>query len=247
MPLIAGYTLVWRREGIGVIRLKVAIVGVGKMGTLLAHRIPGSVRKVIIGRRKGEATALADEVGGIASDQFSAVRGARVIFLAVGRTAAAQIAAEIEPFAEPTTLLVNMATDLPTSDLQAEYPNLRFAAAKVIGHADEMRRGSPGIVLLDRIDSEGEATLRSLLDGLGPVTVGTEAQALAANTAVIEVMAAAQRELHERLSAIGLATELRQAAIGTTGPGVIRALALGEVGPFARSVLARLQSHGSET
>ena len=47
---------------------KIAIIGAGPLASILAHRIPTTARKVIIGRPKAAAVALADEVGGIASE-----------------------------------------------------------------------------------------------------------------------------------------------------------------------------------
>src|SRR5690606_22712576 len=74
---------------------KIAIIGAGPLASILAHRIPSSARKVIIGRPKAAAVALADEVGGIASDQVSAVRGCRVVFLAVATPEVPQTVADI--------------------------------------------------------------------------------------------------------------------------------------------------------
>lgn len=225
--------------------LKVAIVGAGRMGTLLANRIPNTVRKVIISKRKAQATALADEVGGIAADQMTAVRGCQVVLLAVPATAVFGVVQEMAPHLDDGALVVNMVTDQPTDQLQAEFPRHRFAAAKLIGHAREMALGSPGVVVLDHVSTADEARLSALLEALGSITVAGEERVLAVNTAVVEIMAKAEAELRDRLLSLGLEPDLVKVAITTTGPGVLRALAAGEIGPFAQQVIARLQAEES--
>ncbi|MFZ5825151.1 MAG: pyrroline-5-carboxylate reductase family protein [Bacillota bacterium] len=218
---------------------KVAIIGTGQMGSILAHRIPGSARKVIIGRRKAEAVELADEVGGVASDQMSAVRGCRVVFLAVPGSAIQQVLPEIQPHLDPGALVVNMATNLMTGEIGVEG-NLRLVAAKVIGHTREMKLGSPGVVVLDRVEPAEEELLEPLLEGLGPVTRGDERKVMAANTAVVEVMVRAEAELRRRLEEAGLDAELVPVAIGSAAPGVLRAVARGELGPFAQEIVRKM-------
>lgn len=222
--------------------MKVAILGAGRMGSLLASRLPGSVRKVIISRRRQKAVALADEVGGIASDQLSAVRGCKVVLLAIPGPAIPGVVADLAPHVEPDALLVNMATDLDTEELAAQFPRLRFVAAKVIGHAREMAHGAPGIVVLDRVDpQEEEELLASLLGGLGPVVRDKEEKVLLANTAVAEEMVKAEAALRRRLEELGLEPELIRIAIKTTAPGVLRSLSDDDAGPFVQDVIRRLR------
>lgn len=225
--------------------LKVAIVGAGRLGALLANRIPNTVRKVIISKRKAQATLLADEVGGIAADQMTAVRGCQVVLLAVPASEVFGVVQDMAPHLDDGVLAVNMVTDQPTDQLQAEFPRHRFVAAKVIGHAGEMALGSPGVVVLDHVSESDVALLSALLDALGLITVADEERVLAVNTAVVEVMAKAEADLRDRLLSLGLDQALVKVAITTTGPGVLRALAAGEAGPFAELVVARLHAEKS--
>lgn len=217
------------------------MVGAGELGALLASRMPGVFRKVIINRPKAEAVALADEVGGVASDQVSAVRGCDVIFCAVPDEDALQVVGEMAPHLEPGALVVNTALTVMTSELSSAYPDLRIAAVKVVGDAAEMARGGQGAVLIDHVSEADEDLLRQLVEGLGPVARGSEELALDAATAVVEVVSQAAAELKRRLKALGLAEPLITSAAATAGPGVFRAVARKNLSPFVQSVLARLQ------
>jgi len=213
---------------------KIAILGVGPLASILAHRIPSSARKVIIGRPKAAAVALADEVGGIASDQASAVRGCRVVFVTAPSGQVAQALAEIQPHLSAGALVVNMATELTAADLaEAGVP---VAAAKVIGHPGDMAQGAPGVVVLDQVDGEEAALLESLLAQVGPVVRGDERMVQAALDAIDAVMREARDELQRRLEAVGLSPEAAPVAIAAAAPGVLRALAAGKQGTVGREV-----------
>lgn len=220
---------------------KVALVGAGQMGALLAERIPRSFRKVIISQPKARAVALADEVGGVASDQFSAVRGCDVIFLMLPDEEIHRVIKEVEPHVKEGALLVNTALTVMTGDLSETFPNLRFAAVKVLGDAAELMRGGQGAVLIDHAAEAEERLLRGLVGDLGPVSRGSEQVALAAGQAVVAVMAQAEAELRRRLTDLGLDEPLVTSAVAAAGPAVLRSLAQQQPVSFMEGILQRYQ------
>jgi pyrroline-5-carboxylate reductase len=213
---------------------KIAIIGAGPLASILAHRIPTSVRKVIIGRPKAAAVALADEVGGIASDQASAVRGCRVVFLAVPTPDVAQALADIRPHLSPEALVVNTAVDVPTADLADD--RLHVGAAKIIGHPQELEQGARAVVVLDHVGPADAELLTALLADLGPVIRGDERTVEAAARALSEVLAGARDELRRRLAEAGLPADVVPAAIAAAAPGVLRAMALSEDNAAERGI-----------
>lgn len=221
-------------------KLKVAIVGPGRLGSLLAAAVPASYRKVIVGRQKASAQDLADELGAVASDQLSSIRGSDVVFLAVPAAAVVPVLQGLQPHTDAETLVVNMSTEVLTAELAPGFPGIRLASAKVVGQAREIAHGSPGVVILDQVDAEAEWLLRELLGGLGTVIRDNEAKVLAINTAVAEEMLRAEANLRRRLTAMGLSHELISTAIRTTGPGVLRSLAGGDAGPFVQGIARRM-------
>jgi len=198
------------------------------MGSLLAHRIPAGFRKVIIGRERTGAAQVADEVGGLASDQISSVRGCQVVLLAIPGPAVVPVIREMAPHLADGALVVNMAPDVFTGDLAADFPKVRFAAAKVLGHARELHLGARGVVVLDHLDEDAEDRLHLLLEPLGPVIQGSETMVQDAGAAVVSVMQEAQSDLLARLTALGLDRHLAQAALAAAAPGVLRAMAGGD-------------------
>lgn len=231
--------------GVHRVNYKVAIVGAGRMASILAHRIPGSVRKVIIARRRSEALALADEVGGVASEQMSTVRGCRLVFMAIPGSAVPAVLQEIQHHLSEQTLVINMATDLVTDELAQEFPSIRLASAKMIGHPREVELGSPGVVILDQVEPAETELLIPLLEGIGPVILGDERKVMLANTAIVEEMVRAEASLRQRLQEIGLDRDLLPVAVSAAAPGVLRAVARGELGPLAPVAVHKIGSEGT--
>jgi pyrroline-5-carboxylate reductase len=221
--------------------MKVAVVGAGRLGSLLGARLPHHFRRVIITRQRARAVALADEVGALASDQLAAARGCEAVFLAVPAGAVPHVLEELTGQADPGTLIVNMATDLMTAPLREQYPDLRIVAAKVLGHAGEMAAGGPGAVLLDYVTEEEEALLAGMLGGLGPVFRESEEKVLAAVNAVAEAMVRVEADLQERLPTLGLPPALTEIAVRSTAPGILRSVTRGEAGPFLQEVIRRIR------
>jgi pyrroline-5-carboxylate reductase len=198
--------------------LKVAIVGASPIGALLASHLPAD-RKVIIGPNKEAAVHLADEVGVVASDQASAVRGAQMVFL-TGHVLGPFLQ-ELIPHLDEGALLVNMVPDVMTEQLMKTYPDTRFVAAKVIGDPDEMALQPHLVVAMDYVTTAEAAELTPLLAGLGSVRQLSEERVQAANQVVVESMVEAKAALGARLASMGLDDATLQATI-LTGPSILR-------------------------
>lgn len=209
---------------------KVAIFGTGRLAALLAARIPATCRKLIIGRRRGEAAPLADEVGGIAADSASAVRGCRVVFLTVPGPEVTGAIQALEPHLGEESLLVNMAQGQESTVLQEAFPELRIVGAKLIGHPLEVEAGTPGAILTDAAGPGDQELLQALLSGLGPVIPASEAAVREVQTAVAEAVVRAEQELRTRLA--GHHPEAVRAAVLTLAPGVMRSLYNEETGAY---------------
>lgn len=209
---------------------KVAIVGAGRLGTLLAQRLPAGCRKVIIARRREQAQALADEVGGVASDSLAAVRGAQAVLLAVPGEAVSGVLSGLAPHLDEGALVVNMAPDLLSSEVAARFPRLQVIGAKLIGHAGDMLQGAEGAVVLEGADSEAQQYLEELFRHLGVVLVGREAEVQRTMAVLEEEMGRAATAARHRLEELGLAPALVRVALRSVAPGLLR----DQVAPMAR-------------
>lgn len=207
-----------------VVAGKVAIVGAGRLGRLLAERLPAGCRKVVIDRQRTAAQAVADEVGGVATDSLAAVRGASAVLLTVPDAAVAGLLSDLAAFLEPEAVVVNLAAGLPTAELAAQFPALRLVGAKLLGTAGEMLRGAPGALVIEGASPADERFVAELLSGLGTLLPGREVEAQQAVAVVHEELAHALESARRRLHDLGLAPQLIDATLGAAAPGVLREL-----------------------
>lgn len=100
---------------------KVAVLGAGKMGGILlqallkkgllsAHSTCATVQHEERARALGEKLNIA-----VSTDNVSAVRGARVIFICVKPQVVQEVVEEIRPHITPDQLLISVAASVPTS------------------------------------------------------------------------------------------------------------------------------------
>jgi pyrroline-5-carboxylate reductase len=219
--------------------LKVGIVGAGRLATLLATRLPTNCRKVVIGSRKSQAASLADEVGGIASDHFGAVRGCPVVFIAIPGEPAMQAFEEIVEHLDSDALLVNMVSELPTGEVIAALDHRRICAAKLIGQAREISLGSPGLVVLDYVEEHEEELLRSLLSGLGCIIRADESLVGSVTEIVARSVVQVDLALRQQLSEIGLERIAHDSVITTLAPGMLRSLSDPTAAPFFKEAIRK--------
>lgn len=196
---------------------KVAILGGGLVAELLAFRLSKSWRKVIIDPSRARASALADEVGGIAADQPSAVRGCSILFVTASGTASERLLADAAPHVESGALVVNMAQDLSTAQVAAALPGVRLASAKVIGTERALRQGAAAVVVLQAPGREEEDLLAGLLEGIGSLVTADESVAAAVTTAAEAVLREAEGALRARLSELGLSRDTVERMVAAIG------------------------------
>ena len=98
--------------------MKIAIVGTGKMGSLLAERLAGPGREILLIGREPLKTYQAAREAGCRAGTLEMAAGAAVVILALPAAAVLPVAKQLEPYLGPGTLLVNIATSAPTEPIR---------------------------------------------------------------------------------------------------------------------------------
>jgi pyrroline-5-carboxylate reductase len=97
--------------------VKVAILGVGGLGSALAHGLVGKVEALALSDRHPEKLTPFSGAALLTADPLEAARGADVVVLAVKPKATAELAAAISAAVAPGALLVSCAAGIPVSSL----------------------------------------------------------------------------------------------------------------------------------
>jgi pyrroline-5-carboxylate reductase len=97
--------------------MKVAILGLGGLGSALAHGLVGKTAALALADRHPEKRAAFTGAASLHEDPVEAARGADVVVLAVKPKATPALAAALSPVLGPDTLLVSCAAGVPVASL----------------------------------------------------------------------------------------------------------------------------------
>lgn len=221
---------------------RIAVVGLGQLGTLLADRLPAD-RLLLVSRDAAKAQRFAASRPGAESGTFERLGEADILLLALP-------ADEVAPFyrsalaetVREDAVLVNTATKLETDRLRESFPRHTWLPMKLLGSVKAAQGGRPCLLVTDTEASV--ARLAPSVTRLGRLIAGDERWALVCNTIATRHALEAALRIDEELRAAGLPPETIPVAQAAVASGVLQSYADGTLGHFGKSVLAELQRGG---
>ncbi len=225
-------------------KMKVAVIGAGRMGSIAAGQLPEDVESVIIDRNAAQAekTAAEAKAGGW-SAEYGAAADADVILLVLPTPAVAPAFEEAAAVAKPGAILVNMATkgDIP-ADLKGRCPQLTFADAKIIGHARSMRQGSPCWVVCNAERQETFDVIAHVLCGYANVVRGDSSLVPLINSIGSGEGVRAAVRCRKLLKQYSIPKEWEDIVIYTVCAGTMRSYVENDLGEFARKLADQMEA-----
>ncbi|HHW91525.1 MAG TPA: NAD(P)-binding domain-containing protein [Firmicutes bacterium] len=221
--------------------MKIAIIGAGTMGSLLAERLAAPGRELLlVDRNPLKAYQIAQQAG-CSAGTLEMTAGVDVVILALPAAAVLPVAKQLRSYLGEGTLLVNIATSAPTEPLRHELAGtgVKVAGVRFIGHAQETRRGEIPILAVATDDEGVFPLLSEIFRRLGPVVRGEDDLALRINTLATRAGVRAALALEKELAALGIEGDYLHTAIVNVAAGALKACARGELGEFARQLAAR--------
>lgn len=225
--------------------MTVAVVGAGRMGSVVAEQLPENVGKLLIDRDREAAERAAARVGGTASADYAALSDAAVVFLVLPAPVIPAAAEAAAGYVKPGAVILNMSTKgaFP-EDIRERYPSVSFIDAKIIGHAASMREGAPCLVVVGTEDEALFETVRGMLPGYAHVVMGDASLVPVLSTiATTEGIRAAVRVKQEALKH-GIPEEWLKPLVYTVAAGSMRAYINGDMGEFARKIAEQFEREG---
>ena len=221
--------------------MKVGIIGAGRMGKKLSERLSGRHEVFLYDADPAAAQATALALGLRASTDLAG-ESADALVLAVP-DAAVRPCIEILLAQQATATVFNVATNI-SREMLAEMAgtSLRALNVKIIGHAGEMGRGGQPVIVVDAIDQELAAVAAELFAAVGSVVVANADVVQTINVIATEQALRAAVLLEQALRTAGIENwEMIHGALSMVAPGVIKAYAEDDLGPFARKIIAALR------
>ena len=123
----------------------VAVLGAGRMGSVVAAQLPRATRKLIIDSDVEKARRLAGRTGGKASANLEDTADATMIFLVLPAPAINDTLACLVKIVRAGCMILNMATTAHLDQaLIEENRQVLIVDARIIGHAMSISKGGTG-------------------------------------------------------------------------------------------------------
>ena len=219
----------------------VAVVGAGRMGSVVARQLPGETRKIVIDTDLDKARGLADAVRGTASADLAAAAEADLVAVVLPAPAMKETVQCLVGVLKTGAIVLNMATTATVDrSVAATNSGVLVVDAKVVGHAASMARGAPGILVVKTEDLEIFGRIRQHYPGFS-VVQGDADLVSAVNTIGSTEGIRAAVSVRKQLCAKGIPDEWIAVAIRTVCAGTMISFTENDLGHFARELAQRLE------
>ena|GEM_PF-424133 len=220
-------------------KLSVLIMGAGRMGEILAASIGKSHEVAIYDQDQDKGRRVAKRLHCRYGSPEGFIPGAGVLILALPPAVTATALWSVRELLAADTVVINIATTIAKSDLRPALAGKgHLVGAKIVGHFLEMDQ-RPAIVI-DADTEKGRQTASLLFSNLGLTLTGDEGQVQLINTVAAREAFRAAFRIREALEKAGVSPDLIASALRVVAPGSIKAYAEGDLGPFARKLLAEI-------
>ena len=225
--------------------ITVAVVGAGRMGSVIARRLPPDTKKIIVDTVPAKASELAETVGGSWSVSPEQAADADLIALVVPAAAVREILEKLQVLAKKGAVILNMATTVSIDPATAaKRPGITVVDAKIIGHAASMSRGEPGIVVVKTENAEDLSLIKQQMMGFADVVQGDADLVQAVNTIGSTEGIKAAVAVRKQLRAMGIPDAWIDVVIRSVCAGTMKAFTENDLGGFALELAKKLESEG---
>jgi 6-phosphogluconate dehydrogenase (decarboxylating) len=220
----------------------VALIGAGRMGSVVAKQLPEETRKIIIDTETEKAKLLADKVGGTFSSSYDAVSDADLIAIVLPAPAVNATVEMLIGLAKTGAVIINMSTSANIDPIiKSKDPTLQIIDTKIIGHATSMSKGEPGIVVVETQDEAAFNMIKSQLPGFQQVARGNADLVPTINEiGTVEAIRIAVN-VRKQLRTLNIPEEWITVVIKTICAGVVKSFAENDLGNFALELVRKLE------
>lgn len=224
-------------------KMKVAVVGAGRMGSFVAGQLPNDVEKIIIETNEATAKTVAEACGGTYFTEMSGVKDADVIAIVLPAGVIPLVIDELCSSAKAGAVIMNMATSGKIEEeIKEKYTHVTLVNSKIIGHADSMKEGAPAYVVVGTEDQAVYEKVASVLPGYTKVVMGDSEIVPKINTIGSHIGIRAAIEVRKELQAYNIPKEWEDILIYTVCAGTMRAYVENNLGHFGAVLAEKLEA-----
>lgn len=221
----------------------VAVVGAGRMGSVVAAQLPGATCKIIIDNDADKARRLAEKIGGNPSSKLERADGADMVFLVLPTPAINPCIGRLVKIVPSGCMILNMAT---TAHVEAalieQNRQIPIINARIIGHAMSITRGEPGIVVVACDDELTFSRIRDQLPGFHQVVRGDADRVEMINSISSTEGLRTALIVKQKLGSMDIPDDWIDVAVRTVCAGTMKSYIEDDLGHFARRLVQQLEA-----
>ncbi|MDN5300723.1 MAG: hypothetical protein PWQ60_237 [Thermoanaerobacteraceae bacterium] len=221
----------------------VAIVGTGRMGSLLARKLSEKYKLILIDKDVRRCGMLARELGAECTMEYSLLSEADFIIIALPASIIPGAIGEIKPFLKQEHILINISTDTNMEAFAPLKNCCKLVSAKIIGHALQIDFGELPLIMIDGENEKARNKTAEIFGNIGAVKFGPEKIVAEINHIASEEGIKAAYNIQNRLKQLNIPEEYMSFAIRNVACGTMNAYAVGDAGPFAREIIKKLNQN----
>ena len=223
--------------------ITVAVIGAGRMGSVVSRQLPPDTKKIIIDTDPAKASELARAVGGSSAGALEYAKDADLIALVLPSPAVNGTVEKLQALVKKGAVIINMATTAKIDPvIIAKNPDIFIVDAKIIGHAQSISKGEPGIIVAKTENAEVFALIKSQLIGFTDVVKGDADLVPILNTIGSTEGIKAAVAIRKQLRAMDIPDEWINVAIRTVCAGTMKSFTENDLGHFALDLSNKLES-----
>ena len=223
--------------------MKIGLVGIGRMGRVLAGLLARQVDLCIFDRNTDQMNFVAEELQVSTVDTLEEMTGMNTVILAVPDLEVVSCIKVFNSINKPLSV-INIATNASQDMLNnIAASHVKCICAKFVGHADEIALGHLPVIIVNQSPAELVAQTVEIFQLVGQVITGKADIVHTINTI------AAQKAIEASVSIEELLKEKKiyepaiiKSAIRQVAAGILKAYADGNMGPFAREIVQSVKN-----
>jgi hypothetical protein len=223
-----------------------AVVGAGRMGTVMAAQLPVDTKKIIIDIDLEKARLLARQVGAIPSDRLESAGDADLVAVVLPTPVVNETVYKLLDVVKGGGIILNMATTAHIDpSLFEKNKKVTIVDAKIIGHAKSITKGEPGIIVVNSGDESVFGLIKDQLPGFHKVVQGDSDLVERINRVGSTEGIKAAVKVRNKLLKLDIPDEWINVAIRTVCAGTAKSFAENDLGHFALELVKKLETFSS--
>lgn len=223
--------------------MDIGLVGVGRMGRVLAKALAGHMELCLFDRNSEQMHMAAEEFNISTVNHIEDIVKMGTVILAVPDHEVVSCIKIFNQIKEPITV-INIATNVAQHMLeQMAAPHVKCICIKFIGHADEMALGQRPVIVINQFPADIVPQMVEIFQLVGQVGIGRADIVHTINTIAAEKALEAAVGIEEALKKQKITDPvIVNSAIKQVAAGILKAYADGNMGPFAREIVQSVKS-----